>query len=616
MAFALPTPAAQPVPGQVWLQYASPEDAGFSSEGLTHVKAAYDDLGAAAVFVVYKGHVLCNWGETSRRFRLHSARKSLMSALYGVHIDNGDIDPDKTLADLGIDDQPPLTDQEKTARIADLLAARSGVYRPAAYEPARNGKPPRGSHAPGTHWCYNNWDFNTLVTIFEQETGTRIFTEFDRAFAQPLQMQDYAPEHGYYHYEIDKSIHPAYPIRMSARDMARVGLLYLNEGLWGERRILSRDYVRLSTSAISQGTLTGGYGYLWWTHDRQPFADLGMYSALGLGGQTIDVIPGADLVIVMRGDTYTGQGFDDRGRLDMYELLLAARTGDPVASPRLEPVPEPTRPYAPSDAPAIDLARYEGSWPLLPGQSVEIRRRGDGLTWELGEGPVPLLVVGDDLLMVEDFQYLVRFVTDGDHRNDDARNGETDGSDARRRLVCVPLSLLPGYQVLQQGDIAGALEVFEDTRAAFPDDETVRTALAEAHVQQGANILAGACSELQALAAGDAATDLETSSLTWALVGLLGRAAPPDLPPAVLDRYAGHYGPRRVEIDGDCLYYSREGRPRNALSPLTETIFALDGTPGFRVRFVADASGRFVKLEGLYEGGRRDVTWRDGVAAE
>jgi CubicO group peptidase (beta-lactamase class C family) len=52
-------------------------------------------------------------------------------------------------------------------------------------------RPKRHSHAPGTFWYYNNWDFNAFGTIFEQETGTKIFEEFDRRIAKPLQMEDF-----------------------------------------------------------------------------------------------------------------------------------------------------------------------------------------------------------------------------------------------------------------------------------------------------------------------------------------------------------------------------------------------------------------------------------------
>jgi hypothetical protein len=59
----------------------------------------------------------------------------------------------------------------------------------------------------------------------------------------PLGMQDFSPAHGYYHYEREKSMHPAYPFRMSARDMARFGLLYLYQGRWGAQRLRAGEYV-------------------------------------------------------------------------------------------------------------------------------------------------------------------------------------------------------------------------------------------------------------------------------------------------------------------------------------------------------------------------------------
>src|SRR5919109_1479372 len=69
-----------------------------------------------------------------------------------------------TLAELGIDDQQSLTEAEKRATVADLLGSRSGVYLPAAKEPAdmRAERPARGSHAAGEFFFYNNWDFNVL----------------------------------------------------------------------------------------------------------------------------------------------------------------------------------------------------------------------------------------------------------------------------------------------------------------------------------------------------------------------------------------------------------------------------------------------------------------------
>jgi CubicO group peptidase (beta-lactamase class C family) len=253
-------------PGESWLQYASPEEAGFSSERLEKAKEYFEKMDSSAVMVIYDGAVLVSWGDVDRRYMCHSIRKSYLSALYGIYVDKGKIDLNKTLGELRITDDDRLTEIEKKARIIDLLKARSGVYIPAAYETPgmANDRPERGSHEPGTYWYYNNWDFNVLGTIFEQETGKKIFEEFKERIADPLQMQDYRVMDGYYQYEKKKSVYPAYPFKMSARDMARFGLLYLRKGKWQDQQIISENWIDESTKAYSNIFPFNGYGYLWW----------------------------------------------------------------------------------------------------------------------------------------------------------------------------------------------------------------------------------------------------------------------------------------------------------------------------------------------------------------
>src|SRR5262249_40593650 len=147
--------------------------------------------------VVVHGSVIASWGETDRKLVLGSARKSLLSALIGIHVQTGEIDLSSTLDQLGIDDTPPsLTAAEKQATVADLLTSRSGAYHIAESEDLTlraGARPMRESHAPGTYYYYNNWDFNALGTIFEQQAHTRIGDDFLHQIAEPLQMQDFEP---------------------------------------------------------------------------------------------------------------------------------------------------------------------------------------------------------------------------------------------------------------------------------------------------------------------------------------------------------------------------------------------------------------------------------------
>ncbi|APZ92909.1 serine hydrolase [Fuerstiella marisgermanici] len=147
---------------------------GWSAEGLRAAREYSETLDTAAVVILHNGATVDEWGATALPLMCHSVRKSLLSALYGRHVKNGTIDLNRTLKQLGINDnEPSLTEAELGAQIRHLLMARSGVYHPALYETAAMAKarPARGSHAPDTFWYYNNWDFNAAAAIFENLTG-------------------------------------------------------------------------------------------------------------------------------------------------------------------------------------------------------------------------------------------------------------------------------------------------------------------------------------------------------------------------------------------------------------------------------------------------------------
>jgi len=76
-------------------------------------------------------------------------------------------------------------------------------------------------------------------------------------------MEDFRLEDGE-HFRGPESVHAAYPFRMTARDMARFGLLYARGGQWRERSIVPREWVEESTRSYSNIGEAGGYGYLWW----------------------------------------------------------------------------------------------------------------------------------------------------------------------------------------------------------------------------------------------------------------------------------------------------------------------------------------------------------------
>ena len=298
-----------------------PEEIDWSSQKLDEAKDYAKEIGSAAVIALYDGKIFFSWGKIREKYLIHSIRKPFLGALYGIYIQRGMIDLDQTLDELGIDDIPPsLTEQEKQATLRDLLMARSGVYHPAAAEAAGmiKKRPARGSHAPGTFFYYNNWDFNALGAIFKQKTGKKIFEAFQEEIAVPIDMQDFHLSDCHYKYEWNKSKYPAYHFRMTALDLARFGLLYQNNGQYQDKQIISPDWIAESTTSYSEKCFNGDdYGYLWSIIPEESGFGRGFYHT-GNGVQLLAVLPEAKLVFVHLVDT--NRSFDITWQ-EIYQLM-------------------------------------------------------------------------------------------------------------------------------------------------------------------------------------------------------------------------------------------------------------------------------------------------------
>jgi CubicO group peptidase (beta-lactamase class C family) len=292
------------------VQRAEAQTLGWSTAGLDDVRAFVDSIGTAAFLLVTDGTVVASWGSPNVPFRAHSIRKSLLSALIGIAIDDGELDTMSTLAELGINDWELLTEGERSATVLQLLQSRSGVYHLAASETdeARATRPERGSHQAGDYWYYNNWDFNALGTIYSSARGQTIGDAFRDQIARPLGMADFDADRDFrYQLEPQHSRHPAYKFRLSARDLARFGQLYLQGGRWRGRQLIPSSWVVESTRAHSttgQSGTKSGYGLMWWvTVDGEHGLPPGSFTASGAGGQRLTVIPSEQTVVVHLMDT-------------------------------------------------------------------------------------------------------------------------------------------------------------------------------------------------------------------------------------------------------------------------------------------------------------------------
>ncbi|MFC2079536.1 serine hydrolase [Candidatus Bipolaricaulota bacterium] len=342
-------PNAPVYPGREWTWAETPEALGWSSEKLEKARALSERIGSAAVMIVDDGVVVDAWGDITLNYYCHSMRKSLMSALYGIYVNDGAIDLSKTLQELGIDDTFPLTGMEKAATVSDLLKARSGVYIAAAGESQGMvaTRPARFSHRPGTFWYYNNWDFNTLGTIFDQETGEEsIYAAFQARIATRVGMQDFRPDDLSYSY-VPYSMHPYYGFEMSTRDLARFGLLFLREGRWEDQRLIPVGWIHESTASHSETGPESGYGYMWWTGSGNglfPNVTVESYSyyASGYGGHKVVVLPYRNLVIVHRVDTFAGEEeevSEEEFGILLWRILDAAGETDIGEPPFIEAAP-------------------------------------------------------------------------------------------------------------------------------------------------------------------------------------------------------------------------------------------------------------------------------------
>jgi CubicO group peptidase (beta-lactamase class C family) len=317
------------VPGATW-QLASPESIGYSTTRLEALRAWVKTDDTESMIVVVQGRVIFSYGDVTHTSKVASVRKSVLGMLYGNYVSGGKIDLTKTVKQLGLDDKQPFLPIEESATLAQLLTSRSGIYLPTGSFGQKDYMPPRGSEQPGAHYVYNNWDFNAAGVAFEKQTGRDIYDALKTDLAVPLGMQDYeiAKQGKEYNPE---SRHGEYVMNLSTRDMARLGLLMLDNGKWNGKQIIPADWIRYMTTLVTPFAEINptslrnygeperwGYGSLWWVWDQPALPWVwnqpgypnsvytgfmqGAYTAAGTGGTYLTVLPAFDLVVVHKVD--------------------------------------------------------------------------------------------------------------------------------------------------------------------------------------------------------------------------------------------------------------------------------------------------------------------------
>jgi CubicO group peptidase (beta-lactamase class C family) len=250
---------------------------------------ALDALPTTSLLAIKDGKIVYEYGDPAEVSYLASARKPILSLLYGRPVTDGVINLKSSLEDLGIDDVQGLLPRERRATVEDLLTGRSGVFHPAASPTGAEALlPDRGSVEPGTEFHYTAWDANVLGTIYEQQTGRRVFDAVAQDLAEPLGFQDFDPARQRLLGRPEISRHLAHHLFLSARDLARIGLLVLDRG----RGLVPAQWLTRSMTPYAKN-----YGYQWWL-PRLPQGQA--FMAIGNFGQFLLGVPDRNLVVVHR----------------------------------------------------------------------------------------------------------------------------------------------------------------------------------------------------------------------------------------------------------------------------------------------------------------------------
>lgn len=112
-------------------------------------------------------------------------------------------------------------------------------------------------------------------------------------------------------------------MRLSARDLARFGRMFLDHGRWNGREVVPATWVAESTTAWSEMSRPlPGYGYLWWVLGSDDPLGAGAFAALGTGGQGLLVVPSRRMVVAQVVDV--AEGHERAQATDFFALFRAA----------------------------------------------------------------------------------------------------------------------------------------------------------------------------------------------------------------------------------------------------------------------------------------------------
>ena len=262
-----------------------------------------------------------------------SISKSWVSTLVGVAINEGKIrNVDQKVCDF-LPDFCEGRNSELT--IKNLLTMSSGLdWSEGYYNPiGQTSEAYFGNNlgdliknltviqTPGKVFKYNSSCTQLLTFIVEEATGETISEYASKKLWQPMG----AKHPALWGTDIEDGDEKGFCcINSNARDLARLGKLYMNQGNWNGLQILDSNYIDKATSAANlldrKGNKNTNYGYQFWLAERQ---GLSIYYSRGLWGQYVICIPEKDMIIVRLGRKF-GPNLPDGHHEDFYQFTDAA----------------------------------------------------------------------------------------------------------------------------------------------------------------------------------------------------------------------------------------------------------------------------------------------------
>lgn len=357
-------------PAKEW-QEAGPESQGIDAAKLkaavAYMNENFGPEGAKELVIVRNGYLIWRGPDCDAYHEIYSATKVFTSTVLGLLIDDGKCTLDTRAVEL----LPELDDRHSAYAKIRLrhLASMTGGYHGRIAEVEKREQPwgdpiiytttpdtPEFEPA-GTQVAYNDHDVHLLGRILATRAARESLKGlFQRRIADPIGMTRWdwgvsGVVDGIIHYNAAGT--PARKghggVRTTARELARLGLLYLNRGTWKGKQLLSASFVDAASAVQVPATLpgrsrtflSGAYGFYWWTNGtmangerRWPHAPPKAYTAHGHSSNFCFVIPEWNMVVVRLGRQPIREGVHRLAEVDRLWDAFFGKLGEAFGKSR------------------------------------------------------------------------------------------------------------------------------------------------------------------------------------------------------------------------------------------------------------------------------------------